>query len=698
MSGLDNFDTMSSELKDLEDKVQAQALVVRNMKETGAEMTEVKAAVNVLKGLKKRLDEAQPKTSRLDAGFNKSAFEELMKRRFFYGLSAEIYGGTAGLYDLGPMGCALQANILAQWRRHFILEEQMSEIEACIMTPEPVLKASGHVDRFTDLMCQDTVTGENFRADHLLEAELERLLEGKDTPSELRERARVTLPLVDGLSGDKENLWRVMCEFNVRSPSVKELTKAEKKANPNHVPEGNPLSEPVDFNLMFCTSIGPTGNVKGFLRPETAQGIFTNFKRLYEFNNKRLPMAVAQIGKSFRNEIAPKSGLLRVREFTMAEIEHFVDPDDKSHPKFKNIRDVQLNLYAAADQEHARKPTVTTIGEAVDSGMVANETIGYYMTRIYQFLMCIGMKSDRVRFRQHLSTEMAHYATDCWDAECYTSYGWIECVGCADRSAYDLTCHSKATGTDLQAQEDIIPPVVKEVTEAIPNKQLVGKAFRKEAKYVNDALAALSSEAVTAIAAKLDSDGKASVVGTDDITYELTSDMVKISTSNKKFTVRNYTPSVIEPSFGIGRCMYALLEHTFWAREGDEQRVVLSLPATVAPIKVVLLPMSNQEEFNPVLSKLVVNLTDNDVSFRIDDSSAALGRRYARTDELGAAFACTVDFETLNDNCVTLREKDTMSQIRLPITDVGATVRSLARGFDTWKHVQDQYPAFSANA
>ncbi|KNC85111.1 glycyl-tRNA synthetase [Sphaeroforma arctica JP610] len=506
----------------------------RTLKESKADPAEVKVAVNLLKSLKKRLEEAQPQHTRLDAGFNKASFEDLMKRRFFYGLSNDIYGGVAGLYDLGPMGCALQANLLAQWRRHFVLEEQMLEVEATIMTPEPVLKASGHVDRFTDLMCQDTVTGENYRADHLLEAVLEKLIEAKDTPSELREKARTTIPLVDGLSGDKENLWRVMQEFDVRSPT------------------GNPLSEPVDFNLMFSTSIGPSGNVKGFLRPETAQGIFTNFKRLYEFNNKRLPMAVAQIGKAFRNEIAPRSGLLRVREFTMAEVEHFIDPNDKSHKKFSLVKDVQMNLYAAADQEHARKPTVTTIGEAVASGMVANETIGYYMARIQLFLVSVGMKADRVRFRQHLSTEMAHYATDCWDAECFTSYGWIECVGCADRSAYDLTCHSKATGTELQAQEDIIPPVVKTVTEAVPNKQLVGKAFRKEAKFVNDALAALDSESAAAMGSALETSGKFTLKGTDANDYDITPEMVSVETKEKKFTVRNYTPSVVEPSFGIG--------------------------------------------------------------------------------------------------------------------------------------------------
>lgn len=160
-----------------------------------------------------------------------------------------------------------------------------------------------------------------------------------------------------------------------------------------------------------------------FLRPETAQGIFVNFKRLLEFNGGRLPFAGAQIGKAFRNEISPRSGLLRVREFEMAEIEHFVDPDKKNNfEKFETISDLKVLFYSACDQMDGKPPSELTLREAVSSGIVANETLAYYIGRIHLFLLKMGVAKDKLRFRQHLSNEMAHYACDCWDGECKTSY------------------------------------------------------------------------------------------------------------------------------------------------------------------------------------------------------------------------------------------------------------------------------------
>ena len=167
------------------------------------------------------------------------------------------------------------------------------------------------------------------------------------------------------------------------------------------------------FNLMFATSIGPTGTAAGFLRPETAQGMFVNFRRLYDYNCGRMPMAVAQIGTAYRNEIAPRGGLLRVREFTMAEIEHFVHPDHKAHAKFSTVADLVLNLFPADSQIGDGKTLVSSIGKAVSSGLVNNETLGYFMARTALFLTRLGIKSEGLRFRQHLRTEMAHYACDC---------------------------------------------------------------------------------------------------------------------------------------------------------------------------------------------------------------------------------------------------------------------------------------------
>lgn len=239
------------------------------------------------------------------------------------------------------------------------------------------------------------------------------------------------------------------------------------------------------------------------MRPETAQGMFVNFKRLLEFNQGKLPFAAAQIGTSFRNEISPRSGLLRVREFEQAEVEHFCDPSDKSHPKFADVAHLSMTMYSACNQVSGQSPQTVVIGEAVKSGLVANETLGYFIAKIYKFLTSSGINPKKLRFRQHMSNEMAHYAQDCWDAECHTSYGWVELVGCADRSAYDLEQHAKHANVKLTAEKQL--PKVKEVPVAkvVAEKSVIGKLFKKDAKLINDYLAALTLEQVDEIEAKI---------------------------------------------------------------------------------------------------------------------------------------------------------------------------------------------------
>merc|ERR1719315_922637 len=217
-------------------------------------------------------------------------------------------------------------------------------------------------------MVKDTKNGECFRLDHLIKAALEKVCADKKISAEIKAECEDIVIRLDGMT--KDEMAAVMKKFDMKAP----LTN-------------NPLSEPIEFNLMFSTRIGPSGAVKGFLRPETAQGIFVNFKRLLEFNQGRLPFAAAQIGNSFRNEISPRSGLIRVREFTMAEIEHFCDPCDKKHPKFCNVANTELVLYSAFNQMGGEAAKLVSIGDAVSSGMVANETLGYFMVRIHQFLL-----------------------------------------------------------------------------------------------------------------------------------------------------------------------------------------------------------------------------------------------------------------------------------------------------------------------
>jgi glycyl-tRNA synthetase len=230
------------------------------------------------------------------------------------------------------------------------------------------------------------------------------------------------------------------------------------------------------------------------MRPETAQGQFANFAKLLEFNQQSMPFASASIGKCFRNEISPRSGLLRVREFLLAEIEHYVDPEGgKKHDRFHEVKDVELDLLSR-DVQLSGKTDLRrmTIGEAVSSGLVNNETLGYFLARIQSFLLRLGIDPKKLRFRQHMMNEMAHYAADCWDAEVQCSYGWIECVGCADRSAYDLTVHAKKTGAPLVVRQTRSEPLHIEEWEIDLNKKKFGPRFKQDGKTVETAVMALT--------------------------------------------------------------------------------------------------------------------------------------------------------------------------------------------------------------
>lgn len=668
---------IEAELAPLRESVKEQGDLVRKLKSEGAPEIDVKKAVNELKARKKILEDRELSLAPQVASFDRARMEDLLKRRFFYDQSFAIYGGITGQYDFGPMGCALKSNMINTWRQFFVLEEQMLEVDCSILTPEPVLKASGHVDRFADLMTKDVKNGECFRLDHLIKNHLEKLAAAKDATPELKEECTDIVIKLDGMT--KDEMAAIMRKYAMKSPIT-----------------GNELTEPIEFNLMFGTQIGPTGLVKGFLRPETAQGIFVNFKRLLEFNQGRLPFAAAQIGNSFRNEISPRSGLIRVREFTMCEIEHFCDPLAKDHPKFENVADTVMTLYSACNQMDGKSAQQVRIGDAVASGLVANETLGYFMARIQMFMHRIGILPERLRFRQHMGNEMAHYACDCWDAECLTSYGWIECVGCADRSAYDLTQHTKATGVRLVAEKKLPAPKTIEVTEVVPNKAAIGKAFKKEAKGITEALARLSLEEVSDIGKSLEASGEYTLTVADGgPEVKLTNDLIAVKTTSKTVHVEEITPSVIEPSFGIGRIMYSLLEHSFRMREGDEQRSYFSLPPVVAPLKCSVLPLSNNAEFAPFVKKISSALTSVDVSHKVDDSSGSIGRRYARTDEIAIPYGITIDFDTLKEpHSVTLRERDSMKQVRIGLDEVANTIRDLATGRSSWAEVEQKYPKF----
>ena len=290
-----------------------------------------------------------------------------------------------------------------------------------------------------------------------------------------------------------------------------------------------------------------------------------------------------------------------------------------------------------------------------------------------------------------MANEMAHYACDCWDGELLTSYGWIECVGCADRSAFDLTQHTRATGVALNAEKKLDEPKMEEVVEMQPNKGALGKAFKKEAKSIMDQLAKLSLEDITTFEGELASNGQFQL--NDKV--QITKDMVTVKKESKKIYVEKIIPSVIEPSFGIGRIMYSIFEHNFKVREGDEQRTYFSLPPSIAPVKASVLPLSNNPDFTPIVKVISKSLTEAEVSHKVDDSSGAIGKRYARTDEVSIPFGICVDFDSLKEpHTATLRERDSMLQVRMPIEDIPGVIAKLSYDKISWKDVTDKYPRF----
>jgi len=665
-------------LSPLQASVKEQGELVKKLKEQKAPQNDIDVAVTELKARKKLLENKILEFSKKEETkiFERAKLEDLLKQRFFYDQSFSIYGGVTGLYDFGPMGCAVKANLLNAWRNHFVLEEQMLEVDCAMLTPEAVLKASGHVERFADYMVKDTKSGQCYRADHLIEAHLEKLLADKKIAENDKKEIELIMSQIDGMS--KDDLTKLMHKYNMKSPST-----------------GADLTDPLEFNLMFGISIGPTGTLKGFLRPETAQGIFVNFKRLLEFNSGKLPFAAAQIGNSFRNEISPRSGLLRVREFTMAEIEHFCDPTDKSHPKFEEVKDLEVNLYSACNQMDGELPKLNKIGDAVSSGLIANQTLGYFMARIALFLQKIGVDMKKFRFRQHMGNEMAHYACDCWDAELKTSYGWIECVGCADRSCYDLTQHTKATGVKLVASKTLSTPVEKNIVEVIPTKTSLGKSFKKEASLVINALKNLDEHEINEMEKALENSFYQLKI--EDKYYDIQKEMLEVKRYSKTVHVEEIVPSVIEPSFGIGRIMYCLFEHNFHQREGDEQRTYISLPAMIAPYKCSILPLSGNPEFKSFIRNISIKLTNLDISHKVDESSGSIGRRYARTDQISIPYGITIDFATLEKPyTVTLRERESTKQIRGEIDDVIKTVQELANNKTSWEEVLLKFPLFES--
>jgi len=555
---------------------------------------------------------------------------DLARRRGFVWPTSECYGSVAGLIDYGPLGTMLKRRIEDIWRNFFVIQEGYYEIECPTLGQEAMYIASGHVKGFSDKMCQCPHCQEYLRADHIAE---EHQVAGAATLNE-------------------KELSECIAVFPC--PACGEILGQ---------------NEVFSFNLMFQTTIGPGSQRRGYLRPETAQGIFTDFSRLLRFYRDKLPFGTVQIGKSYRNEISPRQGMIRLREFSQAEAEIFVHPDEKKHPHFERYADYAFSLFSYHQQQEEKEARVYTMQEAVSEKVVANEYVAYYLALTHEILTTVGVDPKKLRFRQHLPDERAHYADDCWDAEIYSErFGWVETVGIADRTDYDLKAHETHSGQKFTVFVPFDEPKRVLKKRIIANMGVLGPQYRGKANAIAQALA------------DAEPGPQGACVTIDEEVFHIPSDLYEIIDEEIEVRGTDVRPHVIEPSFGIDRMLYAVLEHNYDEEEVDgEIRRVMRFPVLVAPIQVAVFPLMSRDGLDDIAKALTKELHTKRILAEYDDSGA-IGRRYRRQDEIGTVFAVTIDYETLEDNTVTIRERDSMKQIRVEKEKIPYLIRELVDG------------------
>ena len=563
---------------------------------------------------------------------------ELAKRRGFFLQSSGSYGGVAGFYTYGPQGATLKENIESAWRDRYVTREGHMEIDGPTVMPEAVFEASGHLDGFDDMIIECPECSESHRADHLVE----------DAPGSTVEDAEaLPIPDVEDLFG----------EYDIDCPTC-----------------GTELAgEPIDeFNLMFGTNIGPGSSSPGYLRPETAQGIFVEFPQLAEYARNQLPFGVTQIGRAYRNEISPRKALVRVREFTQAELEHFIDPEADDPPLYR-VEDVVLPLYSVDQQEGDGEMQELTVREAVDEGVV-DDWVAYYLGISKGWYERIGVDMDRFRYRQHLPGELAHYASDCWDAETEIDGDWIEVTGFAYRGDYDLAKHEQYSGEEYSVFKQYDEPVTVEKPTVDPDMSALGPEFGGAAGAIADELEALAERDPDVF------EGDTVDVTVDGESYEVPLEQTGFAVEEVTESGEHVTPHTVEPSFGVDRLIYTVLAHAYEEDEVDgEDRTYLSLPPETAPTTVGVFPLMDKDGLAERAQKLARDLRETGLEVSYDDSGA-IGRRYRRQDEVGTPFCVTIDYDTLEDGTVTVRERDSTDQKRVEIADVDEQLLALRDG------------------
>lgn len=556
---------------------------------------------------------------------------ELARRRGFFWQSYEVYGGVSGFVTYGHMGARLKQNIERKLREFLVYKLGILEVESPIIAPSQVFEASGHVAHFKEPMVECRKCQKKFRADHLL-----------------RESAN-------------------MQEAEVEKLSLKELEEAINKHDIKCPECEGAFDEPKQFLTMFKTTIGPYSEAIGYGRPEAAQGIFVEFNRLYSMAREKLPFGAIQIGHALRNEISPRQGLLRIREFTIADLEFFFDPEEPDCYLLNDVENEKLRLLLAESRLKSQAGHTNgsgeveeiTVKEALKKKIIKTEWQAVFMALAKRLLIALGVPAENQRFIEKLPWERAHYSLQSFDQEVMLErWGWTEVSGHANRTDYDLKSHMQFTGADMQVFKEYKKPVEKEQLLVKPQMAKLGPVFKKEAERVGEIIArADPKEVETSFKEK-----GHFMVGE----YKILPEHVYFSREKVVEHGRRFIPNVIEPSFGLDRLLYVVLEYAYRVKD---DRAVLSFPRDIAPIQVGVYPLVNKDGLPEKTSGVHKKLLDEGFIVEYDEAGS-IGRRYARADEVGIPLGITVDYDTLRDGTVTIRDRDSWKQVRTRIEDL----------------------------
>jgi glycyl-tRNA synthetase len=563
-----------------------------------------------------------------------TAVNELARRRGFYWQSFEIYGGVGGFVTYGPLGARLKQNIENKLRDLFVTKLGILEMESSVIAPGKVFEASGHVDHFKEPMVECSDCHKRFRADHLL-----------------------------------EEIAKTSC-IETEKMSLAEIKDALEKNNIACPECGGTFNAPQRFLTMFETTIGPYTGAKGYGRPEAAQNIFVEFNRLFAAAREKLPFGVIQIGHALRNEISPRQGLIRLREFTIADLEFFFDPEDANCRFLPEVENETLSLLLAEPRQKGSEETIDiSVKEALERKIILAEWQAFFMAMAKKLLVEIGVPPEKQRFIEKCPWEKAHYSSQSFDQEVYVDrWGWVEVSGHAYRTDYDLGCHTRASGSDLTVYKEYEKPMEIEQVIVKPVMAKLGPAFRKEASEVAELLSKADPKAVSSSMKK----NGYFLAGE----YKVLPEHIEIACQKLVIRGKRFIPHVVEPSFGSDRLFYVALEYAYNLKE---ERVVMSFPRSIAPIDLGVYPLMSKDGLVEKATQVRKLLTEEGFTVEFDETGS-IGRRYARADEAGIPLGITIDYETLKDDTVTIRDRDSWQQVRSKVKELSQLLHEYFQG------------------